>query len=400
MTRRAPAKPAAKLPAGLRQRLRADGTVRLWWEPRADQKAKGFAVVELGQNLTEAVRQARKLNEAWAETLRTGKMPPRRGGARHVSALIADYKASVHWKTRIKPKTRDSYARVFALIEDKWGADPVADFDVPTMHTWYQSLYREKSPRMAQAMLAHMSILMKHARLIGWRLDNPCLGLQLATPAPRDRVVTWAEFDALVAAAETAGWPHMALALRLGWFQGQRQTDIRTARRGDFALIPITAADGTEKPGWVWSFRQSKRGQAVQMQMHPDVIPALRLALADTGSASAPRQTGDALLIDPATGKPLSEDLFAKRFAAIRHAAAATRRSCATLQFRDLRRSFAVMARAAGVDDADTADALGNTAATNAHLRQAYMPSSLTTTSRAVAAIQRPGGPKKKGTKG
>ena len=397
MTRR-PAKPAAKLPAGLRQRPRADGTVRIWWEPRADQKAKGFAVVDLGSNMTEALRQARKLNEAWAECQRTGKMPARRGGARNVSALIADYKGGVHWKTGIKPKTRESYARVFRLIEDKWGADPVADFDVPTMHTWYQTLYREKSPRMAQAMLAHMSILMKHARLIGWRLDNPCLGLQLATPAPRDRVVSWPEFDALVAAAEAEGWPHMALALRLSLYQGQRQTDIRLARRGDFALIPIVAPDGSARPGWVWSFRQSKRGQAVQMQLHPEVIPALRLALADTGSADAPRQPDDALLIDPATGKPLSEDLFSKRFAVIRARAALGRRSCATIQFRDLRRSFAVMARAAGVGDADTADALGNTAATNPQLRQAYMPATLTTTSRAVAAIQRPAGPKRKGT--
>lgn len=391
MTRRPVKSAKPKMPAGLRQRLRGDGTMRIWWEPRADQKAKGFAAVDLGQNLTEAVRKANKLNEDWQQSLTTGKPAARKHGARNIAALIAEFRRSVHWKTRLKPKTRDSYTKMFLQIEDKWGVDLVAEFDKTTMYTWYQALYAERSPRMAQALVAHMSILFKHACLIGWRHDNPCLGLQLATPAARERRLTWAEIDALVAAAEAREWPHMALAIRLSLYQGQRQTDIRNARRGDFALIPILwPGEAEARPGWVWAFRQSKRGTTQELQVHPDVVPHLRRALADAGSAEAPLTADDFLLIDPATGQPIDEFLFSKRFATIRADAAAHLRSCRDVQFRDLRRTFSMLARASGVSDADTADALGNTAASNAQLRQVYMPTQLSTTSRAVAAIKRP----------
>jgi len=391
MTTRRPPKPPQKLPAGLRQRIRADGSVRLWWEPTAAQRLRGFAPVDLPGNLTAAVAEVRRINARWAEAMATGGTAPRKGPARTVAALIADYRRSAHFTDTLSDKTRQSYGRVFAQIEAKWGLDPVADFDVPTMHTWYQALFRSRSPRMAQALIAHMSILFAHARKLGWRLDNPCSGLGLVTPAPRARAVTWAEFDALLAAADARGWPGMALALRLGLFQGQRQTDVRTALRGDVALIPVLHPGTSEpRPGWVWAFRQSKRGTVQRMQLHDEVVPALRRALAETGSAEAPLTAADALIRDAVTGRALSEDLFAKRFDALRADAARTVPSCATVQFRDLRRTFAMLARQGGIADADVADALGNTAATNPQLRQTYMPSQLSTTSRAVAAVQRP----------
>lgn len=308
--------------------------------------------------------EARRINDRWAQALATGGTAPRAGIARTVSALIADFRASAHWQAKLSPKTRASYARIFAQIEAKWGPDPVADFDVPTMHIWYQSLYRDRSPRMAQALIAHMSTLMAHARRLGWRLDNPCLGLQVVAPEPRGRMVTWPEFDALLAAADARGWAGMALALRLSLFQGQRQTDVRTARRGAFALIPVLhPGETTARPAWVWSFRQSKRGRVQQMQVHPDVVPALRRALAETGTADAPLTDADALIRDAATGAELSEDLFAHRFATLRADAARAVPSAATVQFRDLRRTFSMLARQGGTADADVADALGNTAA-------------------------------------
>lgn len=64
--------------------------------------------------------------------------------------------------------------------------------------------------------------------------------------------------------------------------------------------------------------------------------------------------------------------------------------AAASLQFRDLRRTFGVLSRAGGASADDTGDVLGNSAATNPRLRQTYMPPSLTTASRAVAAIGRP----------
>lgn len=61
------------------------------------------------------------------------------------------------------------------------------------------------------------------------------------------------------------------------------------------------------------------------------------------------------------------------------------------LQFRDLRRIFGILSRAGGSTRDDTADVLGNSAATNLRLAETYMPSQLDTASRAVDAIRRPG---------
>ena len=61
-----------------------------------------------------------------------------------------------------------------------------------------------------------------------------------------------------------------------------------------------------------------------------------------------------------------------------------------TLQFRDLRRTFGVWARAGGAIKEDVADVLGNTADTDPELGEVYMPPQFTTASRAVMAVKRP----------
>lgn len=63
----------------------------------------------------------------------------------------------------------------------------------------------------------------------------------------------------------------------------------------------------------------------------------------------------------------------------------------AGLQFRDLRRTFAILSRSGGSTKDDTGDVLGNSSAVNPQLAEVYMPSQLDTASRAVDAIKRPG---------
>ena len=60
------------------------------------------------------------------------------------------------------------------------------------------------------------------------------------------------------------------------------------------------------------------------------------------------------------------------------------------LQFRDLRRTFAVWAKSGGASDDDVGDVLGNTAALDPRLQETYMPASFDTATRAVLSVQRP----------
>lgn len=369
MTRR-PKRLIDNPPAGLRERARADGTVRLWWEPPAEARAKGMKPVELdATRLTWSVRRAAELNRDAA------KGPPKPTAGRTVDHLIDDYEASLAFRSK-PATTQGSYRRFLRQIRAKWGPRLVADFDKPTMATWYEALHDAKGPYMAMHLIRHFSILFSHAELRGWRPEgsNPCAKLKIETPKGRRRALDWAEYDALVAAADRLGLPAMGDAIALSMLQGQRQTDVRTARREHFHQVESL---------WVWNFERSKRGNAAFAVLHPETVARL--------GARLDRDEPGPLLIDDKTGQPWSETLICQRFAEVRAAAVkAGHPSLKDVQFRDLRRTFGRLSRRGGATKSDVGDVLGNSAATNQFLGDVYMSPEVETALRAVVAIKRP----------
>jgi integrase len=381
-----PKKPITTSIPRLRQRLRADGTWRLWWEPETDVRALGFAVVELDAGkLGWSVKQCERLNLDVDRARKAGQRTAPTG-ARSIDALIRDYQGSRKFLGRAE-KTQLDYGRRMKAIAQKWGAQPVGAFTKPVMHQWYETLYAQSGAHQALNQLRIMSILFAHAELIGWRPEgsNPCTRLGMQVPKGRSRSATWAEFDALIAAADTLGWPAMACAVALSALQGARQTDVRTARLDGFRTVTLPASGrATQRTALIWELVRSKRGNMGAMELHPDCAPRVRAML----EAAKPGQI--TLLIDATSGRPISEGLFEDRFSAMRALAAKTVPTVATLQFRDLRRTFGVWSRAGGSSKADVGDVLGNSAATDPKLGETYMPPSFETATRAVMAIARP----------
>lgn len=377
------ARPAAPaMPPNVRRRSRADGSVRLWWEPPARARALALALAPVAldpERPTWSAREAERLNRKVAEALAGGGVR-RAGGGRTMAALIADYQGSSIWTDKLKPKTRESYGKNFRLIEAKWGGDRVADFEKSVMWTWYQTLRKSTGPSQAVALMRAMSLLFSHAERIGWRGEgsNPCARLSLSIPRGRRRVASWDEFDRLTAAADRLGLGSVALAAMLSLFAGQRQTDVILAERAEFVQAP-------DRGRWIWQLVRSKRGNHGAIELHPELVARLQAAL----DAAGPRQTR--LLIDERSGQPYDEGLFQRRWRLVRAAAIADGgASLAGLHFRDLRRTFGVLARAGGASQDDTADVLGNSAARNAWLADVYMAPQLETASRAAEAIRRP----------
>ncbi len=378
-------------PTGLRERRRSDGSTRIWWEPSASARELGFAVVELDEKrLTWSRRQAEKLNSELERAQRTGRRETPRGSSRTIEALIEDFRRSVAWTDDITEKTRKSYGALFRQIIEKWGDQQVREFTKPVMHAWYQTLYRAKGEHMSVALLRAMSRIMSHAELIGWRPEgsNPCFKLKMKTPRGRSRAASWPEVDALIAAADRIGQPSIGTAIMLSLFQGQRETDIFLATCGAFQER-ITRTDGQRRARVQWTFTRSKRRNAGAMWLHDEVAPRVRALIAD---APGTRR----LLQDEKTGADYDEDLFIRRWVAVRDAAVQADRAgrlgaMAGLQFRDLRRTFAILSRSGGSTKDDTGDVLGNSSAVNPQLAEVYMPSQLDTASRAVDAIKRPG---------
>lgn len=373
------ARPLASPPTRVRQRRRADGSWRIWWEPEAALLAAGFEVVDLdAARLTWSVREAERLNARatdWREA--KGREAVAEVRRRTIDDLIAAYVRSPDFG-RLAPRTQADYRAGFRRIAKTWGVSPLAFFTRGVMVQWHETVWR-RSPSMAAASLRHMSVLMAYAERREWIGVNPCLRAGGGATPPRQRVPEWAEVDALVAAAEARGAASMALALRVAFLTGQRQTDILAARCEDFRDAPVVRGAA---PVLTWIFTRSKRGNAAGVAIHPELEPALRARLAAGGRPE--------LLVAEGTGLPYRDDWFRHLFALVRTDAAKALPSVADLQFRDLRRGFHHHARMGGAAARDVADATGNQSATNVRLSQTYMPPNAEAAARAVAALVRP----------
>lgn len=373
----------------LRQRQRADGSWRVWWEPRAADRALGFETVELDPaRPTWSIRQAQALNADLARARGGGKRTIK-SGPRTVDALIEKYRASRHYRDK-KPGTKRSYHTNLNAIARKWGPQNVADFTKPVMHEWYETLRRNNGPDQALQLTGMMSILFWYAEVLGWRAEdsNPCRTLKRQSSTRRNRHATWAEFDALLASADALGMPAMACAIALATLCPPRQVDVIDTQIADFTWAALDL-DGTgPRDVLIWGLILSKKSNANAKPVHPEAVSRVQ-ALID---AAPEGQTH--LLVDHATCRPYTGDLFRKRWATIRaHAARTCPSLTATghqLQFRDLRRTFGVWARAGGATRNDIGDVLGNSAGTDPVLGEIYMPASVTTAARAVFSVQRP----------
>ena len=212
----------------VRQRQRADGSWRVWWEPNKAARALGFEAMELDEDKpTASIRQAQKRNKD-VEAARSGKAKRKApAGGRTVAALIADYRQALDYRQKRTGTTR-GYNTNLNHIEDKWGHAPVAQFDKPIMRTWYETLHANHGPAWAMSLIRMFSVLRTHAEIRGWRSadSNPCFRLKMETLAKRDRSATWAEYDALIAEASKLDRHAVRAAIALSLFQGQRREDL------------------------------------------------------------------------------------------------------------------------------------------------------------------------------
>lgn len=350
-------------------------------------RALGFDPVELDADKpTWSGREAEKLNKA-VDRGRAGETPASVGpGGRTLSALILAYKQDPEYLDK-KSQTRRSYAEFLRIIDRKFGADNVVTFTKPAMRKWYLTNRDARGEHMARALARMMSILFSFSELNGWRAEdsNPCRNLKMRVPRPRSRVATWVEMDAILDAAIECGLPSMRTGALLSALQGQRQTDVIYVTAGDFKWV-TRRDERAQDTVLAWRVDRSKRGTLGLMQLHPIVLECVEPLLNG-------KEPSDRLLIEERTSRPYNEDAFKRRWAEVRRKASETAPSLTgdtPLQFRDLRRTFAVWSKAGGSSDDDVGDVLGNSAANDPALQETYMPSSFETASRAVLAIQRP----------
>lgn len=203
---------------------------------------------------------------------------PRPGRPAHapgtIGALIASYRATTGW-AGLAEATRRDYEKGLGWLEARHARGPVATMQRPQvirlreLAAWkLDAKTGEKTivPSRANKMLAVLSILMEHARDLGWRRDNPVTGVaKVATDGEGYRPWAPAEIAAFLRTSDEF-W---ALALTLALCTGQRGQDV--VRMGwsayDGAAIEVV---------------QEKTGAKAWLPVHPD-LKALLDATPRTG---------------------------------------------------------------------------------------------------------------------
>lgn len=374
------------MPTGLRQRQRANGSWSLWWEPSRARRDAGMTRVDLDpMKPTAALREVEKLNRM--ADRRLGKAKPTTRRVMDKPRSIDDIAQAWLHSPRVQKLSAASvknYRYDVTRIRDQWAGQAARNLTRPAIVLWYDALYEETGPRMAQRLTRTLGTMLSWAAKRGFVDINPATNLDMESPEARGRILSWTEFDALLDAATELDLPWMRHALQLAMFQGQRPKDIRELRFGQLSLAVMDqAADPIPRLTWTLVRSKDRKQRTTQLAINQSVVawlmPLWRAA-----------EDPDQLVIADQKGRAITSSRLSHNFDAVRRTAARRCPSVIDARFSDLRRTFSSVAYRNGIDPANVSDALGNTAGEDPGLRQVYMPASDQAAARAVDAVKRP----------
>lgn len=336
----------------------------------------------------------RKPTAAMREVEKPNRQADRRmGKAKPTTRRVTDQPRSIDdiaaaWLTsprvqKLSASSRKNYAYDVKRIQDQWASQSARALTRRAVVLWYDALYDETGPRMAQRLTRTLGTMLTWAARRGYVDMNPATNLDMESPEARSRVLSWTEYDALTEAANDLDLPWMEHALSLAMFQGQRRKDIRELRFGHLFMARVGEADQPPRLTWTLVRSKDRKNRTTQLAINQSVVAWL---LSLWRAAEDP----DQLVISDQKRKPITTSRLSHAFADIRTAAAKRCPSVIDTRFSDLRRTFSSIAYRNGIDPANVSDALGNTDGEDPGLRQVYMPASDQAAARAVDAVARP----------
>jgi hypothetical protein len=353
--------PIVKLDLGrfVTLRPRADGTFRVLFEvPPRLRPSDWSATIPLpvqGQrtgNLTDAGELARITHDA--EILYNRLLAMRRGivrePARSLKVLVRQWQKTDEWTT-LRPTSRKHYEayirNVLAWSEAAGNPDPTLITRAEV--TGFLALFSDR-PATKKHTLKALRLIMAQAVALGWRMDNPCVGMKVKAPTTKASIWEQSDVDAYVADAEANGRASIALIILLEWEIGQRLTDVRAFR------------PGAEYKAGVFRFWQSKTDSYVTIPVSAKLRGLLDAAMA-----------GQLFLFrDESTGKPYTAERLVRVFEPIRARIVAT--GGRALKLRWLRHSCVVQLARAGCTPSEIASITGHAASSIMNILSVYLP--------------------------
>lgn len=191
-------------------------------------------------------------------------------------------------------------------------AEPPAAIGAPELRDFFNYLKGARGHHIALAAIAALSAAFTWGReSTKWRLArNPRLEMEFDRPEGRVVLISFEDFFALVAAADSPiiGRPSICDAIYLGLFTGQRQTD-------RLALKDEGLVNGRRH------FRQSKTKALCGIKETPQLAARMaqaRIRVAELKLKLKLREMPETIVVDETTGRPYNEHTYRHLFAEIR----------------------------------------------------------------------------------
>lgn len=288
-----------------------------YWQPSKVAKEAGFKAVALGKDLVVAVKKAEKINREW-DRVASGEFLNDAHDIGTMPWLVAHYKASAHFRLKLKPKTRKSYEWPMSEIL-KWSQAKthpyISGLTRQNVKDFHAELLDDGSEYKAAAIMRVLRLLLSYGCDLGELKQNPATRQRIKTPLPRSVIWTSQDVQAFQVAAMSTGRVSVWLGVLLGLDTTQRLSDVLALKWSDIE-------NGR------FSVTQSKTNRKVSVRLSE----WLRAAL------SGVEATSTYILVNENTNRPYDINSWGKAFRQIREIAKLDK----NLQFRDLRRTAVV----------------------------------------------------------
>lgn len=308
-----------------------------------------------------AVERARVIRGDWR--------PPQPEYDRHieeVSLTLGAYVDEFLERRKLRPTTRELYAKLLGRIRPTFNADALDDITPQRVQRWYASM--AATPTTQANAYSLLRTILAAAVEDDLLARNPCRvrgGSVKRRAREPETLQTISEVNAYLAAVP----PRYRAALSLAVWLGLRSGEVRGLRRRDLDLdkAVVHVRQGAVKVKGSWTTAQPKTAAGIRdVAIPPHLVPQLRAWL----QAHPPRPEGDLLFTARDGRTPLPDQTLRD---AHRVAAQAVGRPALTLH--GLRHSHLTIVAQAGATTAELMARAGHTAPTMA-LRYQHAASS------------------------